>query len=274
MEGNPAPLPAPAHAPRLRCRRVRGGAIDVDDVFLLADLPRTGADLLAMAPIPPLPVGSLWGDGITPWLQVLGHVLLPACAPHACRGWWCRCLDPTPFFHEQEVEGCLWKTGPSLAWITLSDKGAAGQREDKGGPLIEETARAHISLCHAAGYLLPDDPRALKALITDLALNQGYDLVCTTGGTGLSPRDTTPEATLAVIERRLPGFEQAMMQTSLAKTPTGALSRAVVGTLGNAIVINLPGSPKAIRENFAAILPALPHALAKLQGDPADCAAN
>ncbi|GAB7081977.1 MogA/MoaB family molybdenum cofactor biosynthesis protein [Megalodesulfovibrio paquesii] len=242
------------------------------DVFLMANSPAAGGDLLALTPMPPLPVGSYWGDGSTPWLQILGRVYLPGCTPHTCLGWWCRCLDPTPFFHEHIVEGTLWKTGLSLAWITMSDKGAAGQREDQGGPLIEEVARSHVSLCHAAGYLLPDEPRALKALLTDLALTQGYDLICTTGGTGLSPRDTTPEATLEVIERRLPGFEQAMMQASLAKTPMGAISRAVVGTLGQSILINLPGSPKAIRENFAAILPALPHALAKLQGDPADCA--
>lgn len=258
--------------PVLHCRRVRGGAFDVGDIFLMANTPCCGADLYAMAPIPNVQVGSYWGDGSSPWLQVLGHVHMPVCSPHACTGWWCRCVDPSPFFQDHTVEGSLWKEGLSLAWVTLSDKGAAGAREDTAGPAIEAAARKQLTLCHATGFMLPDDQGQLKGLLTNLALTQRYDLICTTGGTGLSPRDVTPEATLAVIERRLPGFEQAMMQTSLAATPTGGLSRAVVGTLGGSIIINLPGSPKAITENFAAILPALPHALAKLQGDPADCA--
>ena len=113
---------------------------------------------------------------------------------------------------------------------------------------------------------------ALRALLTDLALIQGYDLIVTTGGTGLAPSDRTPEATLAAIDTRLPGFETAMTVASLAKTPMAAISRAVCGALGDSLVVNLPGSPKAVRENFAAIGPALEHALQKLQGDPSDCA--
>lgn len=270
--------PRIVHSPGpLTCRRVRGGAFDEGDVFLMADQPDVGAALLAMSPLPPLPAGSFWGPvpaedaAPRPWLQILGWSLLPLRHPHACNGWWCRCLDPSPFFHEAQVTGALWKTGFSLAWITLSDKGHAGQREDKGGPLVEEVARAGLPIGHAQGFLLPDDPQALKALLMDLALQQRYDLICTTGGTGLAPRDQTPEATLAVIERRLHGFEQLMMQTSLAKTATGCVSRAVAGTLGSAILVNLPGSPKAIRENLAALVPALAHAIEKLQGDPRDC---
>ena len=141
----------------------------------------------------------------------------------------------------------------ALAWITLSDKGAAGLRVDESGPLM------------AAGT------QTLRSLVMELALGQGYDLILTSGGTGLAPRDTTPEALLPIFERRLPGFEQAMMQASLAKTPTAAISRAVAGTLGRTIVITLPGSRKAVSENLAAILPALGHALEKLHGDPSDC---
>jgi molybdenum cofactor synthesis domain-containing protein len=121
------------------------------------------------------------------------------------------------------------------------------------------------------GYLLPDEGAALKALLTDLALTQRYDVVFTTGGTGLGPRDVTPEATLAVIEKRLHGFEQAMMAASLCKTPHAVISRAVAGTLGTCIIINMPGSRKAVLENMQAVLPALAHASAKLRGDKADC---
>jgi len=93
------------------------------------------------------------------------------------------------------------------------------------------------------------------------------------GGAGLGPRETPPEATPSLIDKRPPGCEAAMLAASLAKTPHGAISRAVAGALGASLIVNLPGSPKAVRENFAAVLPALRHALDKLQGDPADCAA-
>jgi len=165
----------------------------------------------------------------------------------------------------------LRKQGLSLAWVTLSDKGAAGQRQDASGPLIEDIVRSRQELAHAQGFVLPDELGAIKALLVDLALVQGYDLLCTTGGTGLAPRDVTPEATLAVIDKRLPGFERAMTEVSLRKTPHAAISRAVAGTLGRALILNLPGSRKAVAECLEAVLPAVGHAVAKLQGDPADC---
>ncbi len=166
------------------------------------------------------------------------------------------------------------RQGWSLAWITLSDKGFIGDRVDTSGPAIEKLMHETLPLNHVQGFVLPDEGNALRALLTELALGQGYDIICTTGGTGLGPRDVTPEATLAVIDKRLPGFEQCMMQASLSKTPNGAISRAVAGTIGNSICINLPGSHKAVTENLSAILPALAHALEKLHGDTSDCAAN
>ena len=164
------------------------------------------------------------------------------------------------------------KRGIALAWITMSDKGSQGLRADAAGPAIAETCAASLPICLSQGHLLPDEPARLKALLVDLAQVQGFDLIVTTGGTGLSPRDTTPEATLAVIEKRLPGFETAMLMASLAKTHHAMLSRAVAGALGRAIIVNVPGSPKAVRETLAAIMPAIPHGLDKLHGDPADCA--
>lgn len=159
----------------------------------------------------------------------------------------------------------------SLAWITLSDKGAAGLRPDESGPLMAELVRSGLALHHEQGFLIPDEANALRALVLELSLGQGYDLILTSGGTGLSPRDATPEALLPLFDRRLPGFEQAMMTASLGKTPTAALSRAVSGTIGKTIVLTLPGSRKAVRENLEAVLPALPHALEKLHGDLSDC---
>lgn len=165
------------------------------------------------------------------------------------------------------------KEGAALAWVTLSDKGYAGQRQDRAGPLIAQTIGQALPLCLAQGFLLPDDPARLRALLTDLALEQGFDLVVTTGGTGVAPRDLTPDTTSAILDKRLPGMETAMLLASLAKTPHAVISRAVAGILGKTLIINLPGSPKAVAENLEALLPALPHALAKIHGDPSDCAA-
>ncbi len=130
-----------------------------------------------------------------------------------------------------------------------------------------------LGLALVQGFVIPDEAGLLKGLMADLALVQGFDLILTTGGTGVGPRDVTPEATLAVIEKRLPGFERAMTAASLAKTPHGAISRAVAGTLGQAVIVNMPSSPKAVAECLEPLLPTLRHTLEKLQGDPSDCAA-
>ncbi|MDE6735370.1 MAG: MogA/MoaB family molybdenum cofactor biosynthesis protein [Desulfovibrio sp.] len=163
------------------------------------------------------------------------------------------------------------KKGFAAAWVTLSDKGAAGERKDEAGPLIGRMLGEALPLALCRGYILPDEPALLRALLSDLALHQGFDLICTTGGTGLSPRDRTPEATEKVLDYPVPGMVQAMMAVSLGATPRAVLSRAVAGVAGRCLILNLPGSPRAVRENLAAILPALPHALAKLGGDAADC---
>jgi molybdopterin adenylyltransferase len=229
--------------------------------------------LIATGRAPRLPVGTVLtapNDG--PVLQILANLLRPGDGDLPASPVLAAKVLSAGRLPAGETTCSTTRSGPAIAWITLSDKGSQGLRTDTAGPAIAETC-AGLSPCLVQGHIIPDDPAALKALLTDLALTQGFDLVVTTGGTGLGPRDTTPEATLAVLEKRLPGFETAMTLASLAKTPHAMISRAVAGTLGPAILLNLPGSPKAVRENLTAVLPALPHALAKLHGDPADCAA-
>lgn len=162
------------------------------------------------------------------------------------------------------------RAGCALAVVTLSDKGFAGLRGDESGPALLDMVRKALPLCHAQRFLLPDEPARLRALVLDLA-GQGYDLVISTGGTGLSPRDLTPEALIPVLDRRLPGFEQVMMSASLQKTPRAALSRALAGTVEKTLLFALPGSRRAAVENLEAVLEALPHALEKLGGDMSDC---
>ncbi|MBR4742398.1 MAG: MogA/MoaB family molybdenum cofactor biosynthesis protein [Desulfovibrio sp.] len=165
----------------------------------------------------------------------------------------------------------LSKTGVSVAWITLSDKGAQGVREDTSGPAIEDCLKEVLPISYSQGFLLPDSAKLLKSRLLQLALHDQYDIICTTGGTGLSKRDITPQTTKQILDFELPGFAQAMMAKSLSLTPHALLSRSCCGVIGTTLVLNLPGSLKAVRENLSAILPALKHTLAKLHNDPSDC---
>ena len=154
--------------------------------------------------------------------------------------------------------------------LTLSDKGSQGQRVDESGPVVEELLGPVGEVVHVA--ILPDDIASIATLLIAWTDQGKLDLIVTTGGTGLSPRDVTPQATLQVIDYEIPGMAEAMRMQSLQKTPHAMVSRAVVGVRKQTMIINLPGSPKAARENLETLLPALPHALAKLAGDPSDCA--
>ncbi|MDR0238656.1 MAG: MogA/MoaB family molybdenum cofactor biosynthesis protein [Deltaproteobacteria bacterium] len=235
----------------------------------LAGLP---AHYSALRPLPFLPVGTELCEATSAVFKVTGRGLFPvAQEPHAQD---CPLLTALrPVQDGERLSLAARRTGRALAWITLSDKGFAGLREDESGPLIAKMVEEKLPLCHVQGFLLPDEEQALRALFVELALMQGYDLLIASGGTGLAPRDRSPEAALSVIERRLPGFEQVMMAASLLKTSTAAISRAVAGTLGQSILVCLPGSRKAVAENLLAVLPALEHALDKLQGDMKDCGA-
>ena len=153
--------------------------------------------------------------------------------------------------------------------LTLSDKGSQGQRVDESGPVVQEMlAEVGTVTCTS---VLPDDKKAIIEQLIKWCDEEKLHLVVTTGGTGLTARDVTPQATVQVLDYEIPGMAEAMRSKSLQKTPHAMLSRAVVGVRGQTMVVNLPGSPKAARENLEVLLPALPHALAKLAGDPADC---
>ena len=151
--------------------------------------------------------------------------------------------------------------------LTVSTLGAAGQREDTSGAAIREIVTAEpLSAEVADQRIVPDDRAAIEAVLRHWADDAHLHLVLTTGGTGLSPTDVTPEATLAVIERNVPGLAEAMRQESLRATPFAMLSRAVAGCRGTTLIINLPGSPKGVRECLGVILPVLPHAVDLVTG--------
>lgn len=157
--------------------------------------------------------------------------------------------------------------------ITLSDKARAGLRPDASGPLLRELL-LQMGAEVAEPYVMPDERSELEQLLVSLADSGNVDLVLTTGGTGLAPRDHTPEATLAVADRLVPGFAEAMRTASLAITPHAMLSRATSVVRKRTLIINMPGSPKACREHFDIIQPALNHAVETLRGEAYECAAE
>jgi molybdopterin adenylyltransferase len=154
--------------------------------------------------------------------------------------------------------------------ITLSDKGSKGEREDESGKTIREMITG-INALVSHYEVLPDEKQRIIEVLSRLSDSGTIDLIITTGGTGVSARDVTPQATLAVIDCELPGMAEAMRAESLKKTPHAMISRAVAGIRKQTLIVNLPGSPRAVRENLAVILPALPHAIEKIKGDPREC---
>lgn len=160
----------------------------------------------------------------------------------------------------------------TAAVLTLSDKGSRAEREDVSGKILAEML-ASIAGQVETYEVVPDDRKLIAEKLVYYADQLGVDVVATTGGTGVGPRDVTPDATRAVIDKEIPGMAEAMRLAGLQKTPFAMISRAVVGCRGKTLIINLPGSPNGVRENLEAILRAIPHAVEKLKGDPADCAA-
>jgi len=155
--------------------------------------------------------------------------------------------------------------------LVLSDKGSRGERKDTAGPALVNFLKEH-GVPDAMLELLPDDRDAIVHKLRFWADDECYALVLTCGGTGISLRDVTPEATLEVITRELPGFGERMRAANFAQTPHALVSRALAGTRGRTLIINLPGSTRAALENIEAVWAAVPHLIDKLQGDDADCA--
>ena len=159
----------------------------------------------------------------------------------------------------------------TAAIITLSDKGSRGEREDLAGPEIREMlGRINADVRHYE--VIPDEKDLIKAKLIEYSSR--VDLIITTGGTGLSPRDVTPDATLEVIDREIPGIAEAMRFEGLRKTRRAMLSRAVAGVRGSTLIINLPGSPKAVKEGLETVMDVLVHAVEKIKGSTDDCAAG
>ena len=157
----------------------------------------------------------------------------------------------------------------TAAVLTVSDKGAKGKRTDLSGPLIREMLRK-IGAEVRYDEILPDDKDLIREKLKEYSIK--VDLILTTGGTGLSPRDQTPDATLEIIDRPVPGIAEAMRTEGLRHTPRAMLSRAVAGLRGDCLIINLPGSPKAVEEGLGAVLDVIPHAIDKSKGDTSECA--
>ena len=150
--------------------------------------------------------------------------------------------------------------------LTISDKGAQGQRYDKSGEVIRDSLSSLNS--HVVKYeIIPDEVAVIASRLTEWADEGNVDVILTTGGTGLSDRDVTPEATLSIVDKLVPGFAEAMRAKTFEITPMAMLSRATAGVKGKCLIINLPGSPKAARECLEVILPAIPHAIEIIKGE-------
>ncbi|MGE5552844.1 MAG: molybdenum cofactor synthesis domain-containing protein [Betaproteobacteria bacterium] len=239
--------------------------------------------------LPALPIGTRLrvGDGVLLEVTQIGKVCHTKCAIYYQAG---DCVMPREGIFARVLQGGKVVPGdrievveqpaeasaaPKPAWrvavLTASDKGSRGERVDESGPAIQR-AVAGIGGQVVAYHVLPDVRKVLAETMAELCDREQCDLILTTGGTGLGPRDVTPEATLDVIERTVPGIPEAVRGASLRHTPRAMLSRGVAGIRRRTLIVNLPGSPKAVQECLEVILPALPHALGILTGKENECA--
>jgi molybdopterin adenylyltransferase len=154
--------------------------------------------------------------------------------------------------------------------LTISDKGAQGLRSDESGPRIKALLPSDTYAIQREA-VVPDEIPAIVETLVRWTDEEKLDLILTTGGTGVSPRDLTPEATARVLEREIPGMAEAMRAEGMKHTPLTQISRGKAGIRGGTLIINLPGGLKAVEEMLPVVLPAIPHALEKIKGDPSDC---
>jgi molybdenum cofactor synthesis domain-containing protein len=157
---------------------------------------------------------------------------------------------------------------PRVGILTISDRSARGERADASGPVIRSFVLERLKWTAAIELVVPDERSIIRSTLLEWCDQLHLDLILTTGGTGFAPRDVTPEATRDIIEREAPGLAEAMRADSLQKTPHAMLSRAVCGIRGRTLIVNLPGSPKAVRENLETLAPAVPHAIDLLREAP------
>ena len=155
--------------------------------------------------------------------------------------------------------------------LTLSDKGSRGQREDRSGEILKNML-SDLGLSIDRYEIIPDEEELIRDMLISWTDELCLDLIVTTGGTGLSPRDVTPEATLSVIDKRVYGMEEVMRSASLEKTPHAMISRAIAGVRKKTLIVNLPGSPSGVKDCMESIAPAITHAIAKIGGDMSECA--
>lgn len=227
-----------------------------------------------------LPVGTIFqcGDVILEMTQI-GKQCHSHCEIYKIMG---ECIMPKEGVFTKVIQGGIIRIGDEMtiigersrfktAVLTLSDKGAAGEREDKSGPLIREIIEKENYLV-VDQRVLPDEQKTIEETLIHLCDRLKVDLILTTGGTGFSLRDRTPEATIAVADRMAPGIAEAIRAYSMQITNRAMLSRGVSALRGQTLIINLPGSPKAVKESLDCILPALPHGLEILKGSASECA--
>jgi len=187
------------------------------------------------------------------------------------------CVMPTEGIFAKVITGGTVRQGDRIlvipkiqvAIVTISDKGFSGIREDKSGPALLEALQEHAMVCKT--LILPDEKDKIEETLIQMVDEGGVDVIFTTGGTGFAPRDVTPEATMAVIERVVPGIPEAMRQKSMHITERAMLSRATAGIRKQTLIVNLPGSPKAAVECLQVFLPVMDHAVETLRGDAYEC---
>ena len=255
-------------------QKMKDKGLNVDSGDFAENITTEGADLLSLAVGDTVMVG-----GVELTISQLGKLCHHRCAVYYAAG---DCVMPREgIFGVVRNDGKVKvgdeftitrKEGLSVCVITLSDKGSKGERVDETGPAVAKMLNDRLKVCFTRNEVMADEQKELEDALKYMCDLQKFDLVVTNGSTGVSPRDIAPDATLNVIERRLPGFEEAMRMKSFEKTNRALISRSVVGVRGKTLIINVPGSPKGAVENLDVVVDAIPHCIEKLQGSQADCA--
>jgi len=251
--------------------KMRAKGLDVGPGAFAENITTRGLEL------PILPIGTRLGVGSEALLEVtqIGKECHSKCAIFQQVG---ECVMPSEGIFAKVLHGGIVKAEDpirvlpaiNVGVLTVSDKGSRGEREDLSGAAIERTVSGMAVVVERA--IVPDEFDAIAEELRRMADKLNVNLILTTGGTGFAPRDVTPEATLCLLDKLAPGIPEAMRAASLAKTSHAMLSRAIAGIRGSTLIVNLPGSPRAVQECLEVLMPALPHAITTLAGDGGECA--